>query len=162
MLRELDPYRPRRVEAVAEIHLPARRFLDLGMPMAEHDRAVRAHVVDVLVAIDVPDVRALAAREERRVCALGEHQRRLMSVDTAGNNFFRALHQRVTLLESVGFHGNSCAIIFAARARRACSLSRPSARILFAGARVKPAKRKRAGVITTHSPPPPQYEIDLA
>ena len=115
MLRELDPHRPRRVEAVAKFRLAARSFLDLRMPMAEHDRAVRAHVVDVLVAIDVPDVRALAARKKRRVRALGEHQRRLMSVDSAGDNFLRALHQRVTFLECVGFHGNSCAMIFAAR-----------------------------------------------
>src|ERR1700691_1554262 len=84
------------------------------MPVAEHDRAVRAHVIDVLVAIDVPDVRALAAREERRVGALGKHQGRLMSVDTAGNNFLCALHQRVTVFECVGFHGTSCAMIFAA------------------------------------------------
>src|ERR1700722_5870404 len=62
-----------------------------------------------------------------------------MSVDSAGDNFLRALHQRVTFLECVGFHGNSCPIIFAARQAR-LRLSRPSARILFAGARVKPAK----------------------
>src|SRR5260370_3368972 len=108
-------------------------------------------VVDVLIAIDVPNVRALAARKERRICALGEDQRRLMSVNTAGDNFFRALHQRVTLLECVGFHGNSCAMIFADR-QMVCCRARPSARILFAGASVKSANSKRAASLTTHSP----------
>jgi hypothetical protein len=37
-----------------------------------------------------------------------------MAVDAAGNNSFGALHQRVTMLKCVGFHGNSCAMIFAA------------------------------------------------
>src|SRR5579862_9228303 len=37
-----------------------------------------------------------------------------MAVDTAGQNFFGALHQRVAFLEGVGFHGNSCAMILAA------------------------------------------------
>src|ERR1700722_12914643 len=99
-------------------------------------------------------MRALATREERRVRALGENQRRLMSVDTAGNNFFRALHERVTLLEGVGFHGNSCAMIFRRSGTSRLRLSRPSARILFAGARVKPAKRK-AGWSHYNSQPSP-------
>src|ERR1019366_301722 len=64
MLREIDPHRPRRVEAVAEFHLPARSFLDFGMPMAEDAWAVCAYVVDVLIAIDVPNVGTLAAREK--------------------------------------------------------------------------------------------------
>src|SRR5437660_44707 len=59
MLRELDPQRSRRIEAIPEFRLPPRRLIDLRMPMAQHDRTVRAHVVDVLVAIDVPDMRAL-------------------------------------------------------------------------------------------------------
>jgi hypothetical protein len=52
-------------------------------------------------------------------------------------------------------------MIFAARQVRLLS-RRPSARILFAGASVKPAKEKGPRVVTTHSPPPPQDEIDLA
>src|SRR5207247_9470650 len=55
------------------------------MVVAEHDRSVRAHVVDVLVAIDVPHVRARAALEEVRVRAFDEHARRLMAVDPGGN-----------------------------------------------------------------------------
>ena len=109
VLRQFDPHRARPIEAIAEIHLATRGFLDLGVAMPQYDRAVRAHVIDVLVAIDVPNMRALAARKERRVGAPGEQQRSLMPVDSAGDDFLRALHQGVTVRERVGFHGNSCA-----------------------------------------------------
>src|SRR5580693_7294019 len=41
-----------------------------------------------------------------------------MAIDTARNNFLGALHQRFALLECVGFHGNSCVMIFAAMQAR--------------------------------------------
>src|SRR5580704_19660717 len=154
MFRKLDPRRPRRVEAVAEIHLPARGLLDLGMAMAEHEWAVRAHVVDVLVAIDVPDVRTLAARKERGVGALGQHQGSLMAVDTAGNNFLGALHQRFAFLECVGFHGNSCVMIFAFHCNAGASASSADRQresyLPAQGSSLQKSNGPR--VLTTHSP----------
>ena len=119
IFRQLDPERGRRVEAVALLGLAARRFLDAGMAMAEHDRAVGAHVVDVLVAINVPYVGALAAREERRIRAHREQARRLMAVDAAGNDFLGAREQRFAAIESVGFHHRLLIPNRRVRARRA-------------------------------------------
>ena len=97
-LGELDPSRGRRVEAIALLRLACARLprrADCRCPT--HDRTVGAHVVDVFVAIDIPDVGALAAREERRIRAGREQQRRLMPVDAAGNDFLRAFEQGFTL-----------------------------------------------------------------
>jgi transketolase-like protein len=42
------------------------RLLDLGMQVADHDRAPAAHHVDVLVAVHVPEARALGPSDEVR------------------------------------------------------------------------------------------------
>ena len=56
-----------RVHAVADPGLRSGRRLHRRVLVAEHDRAVAAHQVDVLVAVHVPDPRAAAAPHELRV-----------------------------------------------------------------------------------------------
>src|SRR5207244_13004207 len=73
--------------------------------VAEHDRAVGAHEVQVLVAVDVPDARALAAREEVRVGAGYEHGRRLVAVDAARDDGERTREEGLGLAKAVRLHG---------------------------------------------------------
>src|SRR6202040_4397587 len=65
-----------------------------------------------------------------------------------------------TFLECVGFHGNSCPIIFAATQVRLPS-SRPSARILFAGTSVKPAKENGLESLQLTALPHPNMRLIL-
>src|ERR1700730_13029886 len=106
-------------------------------------------------------MRALAAGKERRVRALGENQGSLMSIDSAGDNFLRALHQRVTFLECVGFHGNSCLIIFRRQASASAVASRPSARMLSAGTSAKPAKENVLESLQLTALPHPNMRLIL-
>src|ERR1700678_2615669 len=86
-----------------------------------------------------------------------EHHRRLMSVNSAGNNFLRALHQRVALFKCVGFHGNSCATIFAAML--SAPLAGGTKRESYLQARGSSLQSERAVSRTTHGPH--QYAINL-
>ena len=76
--------------AVAGRGLPGRRGLHLRVPVAEHDRAVAAHQVDVLVPVHVPDPRAPAAAHELRVGGAGG---RLVPVHAARDHGPGALAQ---------------------------------------------------------------------
>src|SRR5947207_9063563 len=105
MLGELDPERRRTVEAAPLSPLLGRRGLDDGIVVTEHDRSVRAHVVDVLVAIDVPNAGPLASLEEIRERAFDEHARRLVSVDAARNHAPGALEELLGATKSVVTHG---------------------------------------------------------
>src|SRR5581483_8198768 len=44
-------------------------FNDLGRRVPQNERPPRANVIDVLIAVRVPDARALAAHHERRLAA---------------------------------------------------------------------------------------------
>jgi hypothetical protein len=61
---QLDRRRP--VEVASPLHLLLRRLHDLGERVPERDCAEPHGVLDVLVAVDVPDAAALAARDEPR------------------------------------------------------------------------------------------------
>ncbi len=71
-LGEFDVARARQVAGVALLDLGAGRLLDFGMIVAEHHRSVGAHVVDVFIAVDVPEAGALGTFDEARRGA--EHQ----------------------------------------------------------------------------------------
>ena len=60
-----------------------------GVGVAEDERPPRAHVVDVVVAVDVDDLGAVAALDEDRVAADGAH-RAHRRVDAAGQALQRA------------------------------------------------------------------------
>ena len=55
-----------RAEAGADLQHLARSLQCTGKAVAQNQRPPGAHVVDVLVAVDVEDARALAARDEAR------------------------------------------------------------------------------------------------
>ena len=81
-----------RAEAGADFERALQRRQNLGMAVAQQQRAPRADVVDVLVAVDVEDVAALAARDEERIAAhaaKGAHRR----IDAAGNDVLRPAKQ---------------------------------------------------------------------
>ena len=61
-LGQVDHDRARPVLAVAQGGLRRGGGLHRRVLVAEHDRAVTAHQVDVLVAVDVPDPRARGRR----------------------------------------------------------------------------------------------------
>ena len=82
--------RARRVHAVADRGLPRGRRLHRRVLVAEHDRAVAAHQVDVLVPVHVPDPRAAAAPHELRV---GGARGRLVPVHPARDHGPGALAQ---------------------------------------------------------------------
>ena len=74
---------------------------DLRIGVAQNQRAPGADVVDVAIAVGVPDVRALAADEERRVAAdrtEGADRR----IHSAGNELLSSLLQRAGLLQDCG------------------------------------------------------------
>src|SRR5579863_290483 len=73
-----------------------------------------------------------------------------MAVDTAGQNFFGALHQRVAFLEGVGFHGNSCAMILAAIGLPVCYKTVSENPICRREGQA--CKIERAASCTTHGP----------
>src|ERR1019366_5416246 len=80
----------RRAEAGARFERLAHGFYDRRVAVPEQQRSPRTHVVDVLVAIDVEDVRSLAASDEGRSAALaseGAHGR----VDPSRNYFLCSL-----------------------------------------------------------------------
>ena len=58
-LGDLDLAHGRRAEARAQLERLDHRRADLGMGMAQDHRAPRADVVDVLMAVDVVEVRPL-------------------------------------------------------------------------------------------------------
>ena len=65
-LGHLDLERMREGERDAVGELGAHRGEDVRVVVAEHDRPQRHHVVDVLVAVHVPDVAATSTLEEQR------------------------------------------------------------------------------------------------
>jgi len=72
--------------------------------MPQHDWTVRAHVIDVLISIDVPDVRGLRrAQKNDGVRAPSQKQRRLMPIIPPGITFFARLHERIAMLKGIGF-----------------------------------------------------------
>ena len=80
--------------------LVGHRLLDIRVPVAEDHRPVGAHPVDVLVAVDVRHVRALAPHEEARVkLAVGGAV--LMAVHAARHDAPGALPQRMTRSQPV-------------------------------------------------------------
>src|SRR5262249_47277673 len=101
-LGELHPRWARAVEAASCLRLAARGLVDPWVVVPEHDRAIRAHQVDVLVAVDVPDARARAAREEVRVGRGYQHARRLVAVDATGHDAQRAFEEGVGLAVTAG------------------------------------------------------------
>ena len=80
------------VLAVAERGLRRRGRLHGRMLVAEHDRAVAAHQVDVLVPVHVPDPRPAAAAHELRVGGR-QGRGRLVPVHAARDHGPRALAQ---------------------------------------------------------------------
>jgi hypothetical protein len=80
---ELDEGRAGTVVAAAVRGLARAAAVDRRMVVAEHDRPVAADEVEVLVPVDVPQARAVGAREERRIRARHQHARRLVAVDAA-------------------------------------------------------------------------------
>jgi hypothetical protein len=94
-LRQLDHARPRQGQAAAARELIGHRLLDIRVPVAEDHRPIGAHPVDVLIAVDVPHMRALALHEEARVrFAMGGAI--LVAVHTARHDAPGALPQRMT------------------------------------------------------------------
>ena len=84
-LRELDLEPGRDSEARPARHRLAQRVEHDGGRVAEHERAPREHVVEVLVAVDVPDARPFAALDDERLAtnaAECAHRR----ADAAGNS----------------------------------------------------------------------------
>src|ERR1019366_8615197 len=82
-----------------------------------------------------------------------------MAVDAAGDNSFGALHQRVTVLKCVGFHGNSCAMIFAAVHVRSAVGQTVSENPIWRRER-QPCKIERAVSCATHGPSGNAIKLD--
>ena len=86
--------------AVALLELLDRRRVDVGIVVAEEVGAVGAHIVDVAVAVEVPDVGALRAGHEERISADGDHAAlggTEVTVDARGDEAERLLEERLTL-----------------------------------------------------------------
>ena len=92
-LGQLDFALGGRAEAGAACQRLLDRRDDLGMAVAQEQRPPGADVVDVLVAVGVPDVRALAAHDEgRRAAHAAERPHR--RIHAAGDGLLRAGKQR--------------------------------------------------------------------
>ena len=91
-LGQLDQPLRRAVQAIARRGLARDRLGDHRIAVADHDRAPAAHEVDVALAVHVPQVTALAAREELRI-ALGQPIAAQVPVHAAGNDLPGTLPQ---------------------------------------------------------------------
>ncbi len=104
---DLDRVREREDDSVAQLALD--RLAHRGMAVSEDDRAQRHREVEIPVAVDVPDIRALGARDVRRRDALhplrgvlGERLR------VGRDDALRALEQPRRLLEApLDLHGSA-------------------------------------------------------
>ena len=93
--RQFNHDRCGETDGVALRVLCSRGFIDHGMVVTQDHRAVGAHHVDVFVAVDIPEMRALGAGEELRTRYVGGET--VVSEDTSWNDFVRAC------VESLGF-----------------------------------------------------------
>src|ERR1035441_4195105 len=82
-----------------------------------------------------------------------------MAVDAAGDNSFGALHQRVAMLKCVGFHGTSCAMIFAAVQVPSAAGQTVSENLICRRER-QPCEIERAVSCATHSPSGNAIKLD--
>ena len=107
-LGQLDHARAGQRQAVPRRDLLGDRRLHGGMAVAEDHRAVGAHPVDVLVAVDVPHPPALGAGEEARV-VLAKGRAVLVAVDTPRHHAAGALPQGMarSLTGRRGRHGRA-------------------------------------------------------
>ncbi len=74
---------------------------DLGLGVAEDQRSPRANVVDVLVAISIPHVRAHPAHQKRRGAANGPESAD-RGIDSAGNELLGSFLQSAGLVKTAG------------------------------------------------------------
>src|SRR5207253_4903742 len=74
---DLDLQRMRQGEEAATLELTPHRLVDGGMGVPERDRRQAHHVVDVLVAVHIPDPAATPTLQENRIGPLDEHARGL-------------------------------------------------------------------------------------
>ena len=94
--RQFDLERAGRAEAQALLDGLGHRGNDFGMGMAGDHRPPGADVVDVSIAVDVDQVGALGAFDERRRAA-DRGERAYRRIDAAGNNFAGRLEQVVLI-----------------------------------------------------------------
>ena len=85
--------RRRYAEARAVFHRLAQRIEHHRRRMAEDERPPREHVVEILVAVDVPDARPLPALDDERLAA-DPAERAHRRADAAGEELTRAGHER--------------------------------------------------------------------
>ena len=90
LLRQLDHDGARSVLAVGQRGLSGGSGLDRGVAVAEDDRSVAAHQIDVLVAVDVPHVATLASGHELRE-AVRQAVDTLVPPHAAGNHLLRSV-----------------------------------------------------------------------
>jgi hypothetical protein len=91
-LRQFDFLCRGGAEAGADGESALEGLEDRGMAMAEQQRSPGADVIDVFVAIDIEDVRPLAAGDEHRLAtdtAEGAHR----GVDAAGDDLLRTAEE---------------------------------------------------------------------
>lgn len=89
---EFDDFGAGSVEAVAGVQLCGGGAVDGGVGVAQEDGSVGAEEVDVLVAVDVPDVSAVAALEELGE-VVGQWCGVLVSVHAVGDDVGGALSE---------------------------------------------------------------------
>ncbi len=92
--REIDEQVGRQGRAVAFFELFDCGGVDIGVVVAQEVGAVRAHIVDELVSVDIPEVRSLGFGHEQRIRADGNHAAfggAEVSVNACGHDFERAL-----------------------------------------------------------------------
>src|SRR6185312_8220885 len=107
----------RCTERQSAAHRAFHRFTHVRMIVARDHRAPRAHVIDVALAFDVPEIRALGARGDEGFASHrfeSAHRR----VDAAGQHALRALEEFV-----IGAHAFSLGAKSAANCRAATRTS---------------------------------------
>ena len=159
-LLELVLQRLDEAEAEAFVHLRLGGVVDLGLHVPEDDRAVGAQHVDVLVAVDVEDVPALAVRDEDGVFADDEVVRTADAAHAARRKSIGVLQHRHRLRQvELGGALHSCHDGSSFRERVFVTIIRgmtghltqdPASRRRMAAARVGQGRRMR------FTPPPPR------
>lgn len=96
------------------LELFERRLVDILVTVAEHIGAIAAHIVDIIVAVFIPEVRALRMGGIQRECIIGDiaaFGRALMAVDARWDDVERAVKCGAALFICIHFKAHFCHLL---------------------------------------------------
>ena len=113
-LREINHDRRGDRHAVFFFKLCERRLIDILITVAQHVRAVTAHVVDIIVTVLIPEMRTFRMGGIQRESVIGDIAalgRALMAINARRDDFQRAVKSSAAFFISIYFKAHSCHLL---------------------------------------------------